>query len=441
MVSSPESSPQFKPLVDKENAFEFTSEAIDELSLRTSESIRQIDAFIDGNQESLGSESPIIRRYREALNFLTDKTPEELQGVIDPENKFDPREFSVFKISTEPPGAIHLELGTSEDLARLRNILSEGQGGSLSKILATGDEREIELFAAQYYPPKVFGGGNYLGVIVTVRENIQDPKTIKGIMRHEYSHALMQEVIRPLSHRKVVNIGLGDRFAGIRKTLQDMGAEKTGQLAEALGVTPSADTPDHMRSLVIGTDIYNEQYLLDELRAYTFNMGFLPPKRQITDKELEGEDSPQSAKVETVRKYFEVNLLHTKAGIISRNACSRSLAILGSCLSLSQAERLLEKDSLHWKFDENENDQDFENRISALSKILIESEYETYRDFQHRQGGELISQEHMWRVILPSKEMVDAEIARRYGNISNTSEEFQKKYLALYATSRTNSPS
>lgn len=428
---NPESFSQPTPPQEKQEAVEFTRERIDRLSLTTSKDIKQIDAFIDGKQELPETDTPITQKYRETLMSLENKSSEELRTIIDPEGKFDPQEFSVFEITTEPPGTIHLELGNSADLAKLRGILNKGRG-SLLKLAGVGDEREIELFAAQYYPPKVFGGGNYLGVIVTVRENTQDPKTKKDILRHEYSHALMQEVVRPLSHRKVVNIGLGDRLMDIQKTIDIMGPEKASQLAEALGVTPSADTVDHMRPLIIGTDIYNEQYLLDELRAYTFNAGPLPPKRQITDKELEGEDSPQSTKVETVKKYFEVNLLHTKARMTSREARARSLAILGSALSLEQAKRLLEQDSADWKFDESESDKDFEYKIDILNKILTDPEYKSYRDFQHQQGGELVSQERMRQVILPSKEMVDAEITRRYGNIGNTSEEFRQNYSAIF---------
>lgn len=409
-----------------------TKEAIDRLSLATSKDVWQIDAFIDGKGKLPETGTPITQKYQETLASLENKSPDELRVIIDPEGKFDPQEFTVFEITTEPPGAIHLELGNSADLAKLRGILNKGRG-SLLKLAGIGDEREKELFMAQYYPPKVFGGGNYLGVIVTVREKIQDPKTKKDILRHEYSHALMQEVIRPLSHRKIVNIGLGDRLMDIQKTIDVMGPEKATKLAEALGVVPNADTADHMRPLIIGTDIYNEQYLLDELRAYTFNTGPLPPKRQTTDKELEGEDSPQSAKVETVKKYFEVNLLHTKARITSREARARSLAILGSALSLEQAKRLLEQDSVNWKFDENESDKDFEYKIDTLSKILIDPEYKSYRDFQHQQGGELVSQERMREVILPNREMVDTEIVRRYGNINNASEEFRQNYSVLFA--------
>lgn len=416
-----------------QETIEFNREAIDGLSLRTSIDIRQIDAFIDGKQEFPETDTPITKKYRETLTSLSDKTPEELRAILDPEGKFDPREFSVFEISTEPPGAIHLELGNSADLAKLRNILTKGTMGSLLKLAGVGDEREMELFAAQYYPPRSFGDGNYLGVIVTVRENNQDPKTKKESLRHEYSHAL-QEVIRSLSHRKVVDIGLGDRPVHIRKMIVDMGREKADQLAEILGVLPSADTVDHMRPLVIGTDIYNEQYLLDELRAYTFNAEPLPPKRQITDRELEGEDSPQSLEVETVKKYFEVNLLHTKARFTSREARSRSLAILGSALSLDQAKRLLEQDSVNWEFEENESNQDFENKLDILNKILIDPEYKSYRDFQHQQGGELVSKEKMREVILPSKEMVDAEIARRYGNIDSATEKFRQNYSAIYGS-------
>lgn len=428
---NPESFPQFTPPQEKQEAIEFTRERIDGLSLATSKDILKIDAFIDSKQELTETDTPITQKYKEALTSLENKSPEELRAILDPEGKFDPQEFSVFEITTEPPGAIHLELGNSADLAKLRGILNKGRG-SLLKLAGIGDEREIELFAAQYYPPKVFGGGNYLGVIVTVRENTQDQKTKKDILRHEYSHALMQEVVRPLSHRKVVNIGLGDRLADIQKTIDVMGPEKASQLAEALGVTPNVDTVDHMRPLIIGNDIYNEQYLLDELRAYTFNAGPLPPKRQITDKELEGEDSPQSAKVETVKKYFEVNLLHTKARMISREARARSLAILGSALSLDQAKRLLEQDSADWKFDESESDKDFEYKIDILNKILIDPEYKSYRDFQHQQGGELVSQERMREVILPNREMVNAEITRRYGDIQNAPEEFRQNYSAIY---------
>lgn len=428
---------KFKPqsierLPNTQETIEFTKERIDGLSLATSKDISKIDAFIDGKQEPPETDTPITQKYKEALTSLENKSPEELRAILDPEGKFNPREFSVFEITAEPAGAIHLELGNSADLAKLRGVLNKGRAGSLLKLAGIGDEREIELFAAQYYPPKVFGGGNYLGVIVTVRENTQDTKTKKDILRHEYSHALMQKIVRPLSHRKVVNIGLGDRLADIQKTIDVMGPEKASQLAEALGVTPSADTVDHMRPLIIGTDIYNEQYLLDELRAYTFNAGPLPPKRQITDKELGGEDSPQSAKVETVKKYFEVNLLHTKARMTSREACAKSLAILGSALSLDQAKRLLEQDSADWKFDESESDKDFEYKINILDKILIDPEYKSYRDFQHQQGGELVSQEQMRQVILPNREMIDLEIIRRYGNISNTPKEFQQNYSAIY---------
>ena len=427
-----ESFPQFTPPQEKQETMEVGSrEALDKLSLETSKDILQIDAFIDGKEKLPETDTPITQKYREALASLENKSAEELRAVFDPEDKFKPEEFSHFEISVEPPGAIHLELGNSADLAKLRGILNKGRG-SLLKLAGIGDEREIELFAAQYYPPKVFGGGNYLGVIITIRENIQDSKTRQNILRHEYSHALRQEVVRPLAHRKVVNIGLGDSLREVQGTIDALGQERATELAEALGVVPPADTNDHMRPLVIGTDIYNEQYLLDELRAYTFNAGPLPPKRQITDKELEGEDSPQSAKVETVKKYFEVNLLHTKARLTSKEARAKSLAILGSAVSLDQAKRLLEQDSASWKFDDGESNQDFEYKIDILNKILNDPEYNGYRDFQHQQGGELVSQEQMRQVILPSKEMVDAEVVRRYGAIENASTEFQQNYSAIY---------
>ncbi len=427
-----ESSPQFTPRQERQETIEVNvREALDEMSLETSKNIYQLDAFIDGKEKLTETDTPITQKYREAVAFLENKSAEELRAIFDPEGKFIPEEFSHFEISIDPPGAIHLELGNSADLAKLIAILNTGRG-SILKYLKTGDDREIELFAAQYYSPKVFGGGNYLGVIVTIREHNQDPKTKQKILRHEYSHALMQEVIRPLSHRKVVNIGLGDSLREVQGTIDALGPEKATELAEVLGVVPPVDTRDHMRPLVIGTDIYNEQYFLDELRAYTFSAGPLPPKRQITDKELEGEDNPQSAKVETVKKYFEVNLLHTKARLTSKEARARSLAILGSALSLEQAKRLLEQDSASWEFDQGETNQNFEDRIDMLNKILNDPEYKSYRDFQHQQGGELVSQEKMKQVILPNKEMVDAEVIRRYGSIGNAPAEFQQNYSAIY---------
>ncbi|MDP3957257.1 MAG: hypothetical protein Q8Q10_02030 [bacterium] len=427
--------PVVQPSEDPRNIQELaelnTREAIDKLSLETSQVLFQIDAFVDGKEKLPEVGTPIIQKYREAIKALEGKTPEELMATIDPEGKFNPQEFSLFSVSMDLPGAIHLEVGNSADLTRLRSILNKGRI-NLLRLAGIGDQREVETFGGQYYPPQVFAGGNYLGVIVTVHEHNQDQKTKEKTLKHEYSHALMQQVIRPLFHRKVVNIGLGDSLREIRDSIDVLGSEKASQLADALGIVSNPSFPEHTRPLFIGKDIYDEQYLLDELRAYTFNMGALYPKRQITDLSLEGEDAPGNAKPETVRKYFEVNLLHTKARITSRDACARSLAILGSTLSLDQARRLLEQDSKDWKFNEGDNDEEFESTFDILNKIFNDPQYKAYRDFGHKEGGELVTQNRMREVVLPSKEMVDKEIARRYGSMSKIPEKFQQHYSAVY---------
>lgn len=416
---------------NKQEVFEFTREAIDTLSLATSKEIYQIDAYVDGLGKLPEVDTPIIQKYREAIKFLEAKTQEELRAFIDPEGKINTQDFSVFELSEEPPGAIHLELGNSADLIRLREILNAGRVHLLA-LDGMGDQREAETFGGQYYPPKVFGGGEYLGVIVTVRKHNQDPETKKKTLRHEYSHALMQQIVRPMVHRKVVNVGLGDSLREVKGVIDALGSEKASTLVEVLGIDLHSNTPEHVRSLFIGKDICDEQYLLDELRAYTFNMGALYPKRQITDLSLEGEDAPGNAKPEVAKKYFEVNLLHTKAKIISREARSRSLAILGSSLSLAQAKKLLEQDSRDWKFNEKDSDKEFELTLDISAKVLFDPKYEVYRDFTHKEVDELVSQDRMKQVLIPNKEMVDAEIVRRYGNIENASQDFQQNYTAVY---------
>ena len=427
-MTNPEFGSNPEQVVEKKENVELSRE-LDELSARASNEVYQIDTAIEGRE--LSEPGPLTQKYKEMASFLEGKTPEDLKGVLDPQDKFNPAEFSHFELRTDLPGAIHLELGSSADLAKFREILNQDKG-SLLKLAGIGDQREVELFAAQYYPPKVFAEGNYLGVIITIREHNQDEQTRQGSLRHEYSHAIMQQVVRPLHHRTVVNIGLGDRLREIQQTVEDMGPEKAAKLAEALGIAPDPETREHMKSLVIAKDIYDEQYLLDELRAYTYNAGPLPPKRQISDLELEGEDSPQSAKVETVRKYFRVNLLHTKARIISKEARARSLAVLGSSLSLEQARRLLEQSAAEWKFDETEDNDAVERKLRTFNLILNDPEYKHYRDFNHQQGGELLSQAEMREILLPDKQLVDQEIVRRYGSVDQAPQTLQDNYKNLY---------
>lgn len=70
----------------------------------------------------------------------------------------------------------------------------------------------------------------------------------------------------------------------------------------------------------------------------------------------------------------------------------------------------------------------FEISVALPGAIHVED-----RDFEHKEGGELVSQERMREIVLPSKEMVNKEIARRYESLSNAPKEFQQHYSAIYS--------
>ena len=113
---------------------------------------------------------------------------------------------------------------------------------------------------------------------------------------------------------------------------------------------------------------------------------------------------------------------------MSDEARKRSLAILGASLSLSQAVRFLDAELKDWRFDQN--DDQFANRLLALRLIL---DSEKHMDFSLGERGAVIDQQHVRRVLIPDRELIDEEIVRRWGTIQTAPKKVRESYEKIYS--------
>lgn len=208
-----------------EPSYESRSE-MDELALRTAHELSSIDEGVF--EKESGPTGPIAERQKAAADFLSGKNETELLLLLDPSGKIQPELFSQFHLSTHPPGVIHIQLGTTEDLEKFYTLVGFHLNNPFAKA-GIGDTREIDSFAATYLPPSRFGVDGFLGVITTIQGNIANSETMEKSIRHEYSHALVREAVRPVCQK---------RFSG-------------KQLDESLEILLHPDTPENIRQPLI----------------------------------------------------------------------------------------------------------------------------------------------------------------------------------------------
>ena len=425
---SPENINNFTRL-DLKREKELSSSETEAMALEAASELQNLDAYINGEKpEAEGSK--ILEQYKSLVKFLENKTSEELKMQVDKEGRFNPADFSHFSLSVNPPGMICVELGNTQDLVQFRKILhGDSLQGKLSGLVSGGDDRDSEIFAMLHFDPEVFGGGDYLGVVVSVKDKFKDERAKKDLLNHERSHALTSRLIRPNFQRKVVNIDFARSIRDNRQAVLDLENGKALKFAKELDVLPSEGTPEHMMPLSIAVEISRELYLMDELRAYAYSHGILPPKYRTTDADISGQDVANSLGPDTAKKYFELWLLHTKAYLTSKELEARSLAILGASLSLEQAKNLLSKEFEQQMPGGQSTNEHFTSSLVALSIIL---NHEQYKDFNYGEAGTLISEDQVREMLVVPKEEVDREIVIRFGRFEAMPEKAQEAYKKIY---------
>ena len=436
VISSPALTPPVTPDFDKLTAHAgvitvpaglrplSSSSLTKELDDRTrliADGLMVIDDYMD-RQEALPEEGDVLMdRLRKAAHWIRERDEASLRHTVDPNGELPWDRFSYVSVTAHPAGAICVELGNAEDLKIFRARWERGSITHILQEMGLGDSRGEDTFAAQYFRRELFGPGDHLGVIVVIRDQQPDETRRNKTIRHELSHAILAEVVRPLHHRRFFAIDLNTNAVDRKAVILALGDEGI-ELARRLDLLPAPECPPHLLHLFIGARFRDEIFLLDELRAHTYDHFSHPPKTQITDVEL------AEAEPAMVKNYFEVYLLHLRARLMSDEARKRSLAILGASLSLSQAVRFLDAELKDWRFDQN--DDQFANRLLALRLIL---DSEKHMDFSLGERGAVIDQQHVRRVLIPDRELIDEEIVRRWGTIQTAPKKVRESYEKIYS--------
>jgi len=420
---------RFDQLVDGNNV---TDESLDEL-----EEVAETEGWSDLEKDMLKRS---IQRVKEAT-AASKKYAQEPDTILE-ELGIKRDEFKEIKVNVQQnlPGIVEIQVANSNELD---TFLTKINGGSLAGIfhreVLANDRRDSEWIAAQHFRPEQLGlkDSKLLGIIIVRADGYEDDKEHKRNLRHEYSHASIAQMVRPVLHHYFT--GIKPNYSGwdLKMATAKMSTETRSKLEQALGdfsFLGMENVLPYTRDLIYWKILQQEQDLLDELRAYSFNFNFgLPqPTLQMTKlvfREPVDDYDREAIDPKMAERFFHVHLLRIKAGIMSQEKRGEALGIIGASQSLSQAAKLLKEATAEWSIGsqgELERILDLLKFVEANKKILL----------GYSLGEKvLIDMDRALAVVSPPKEMLDAEITRFYGTIPK---EYEQLYQNLYGKPQEN---
>ncbi len=400
------------------------------------------------------------QRYREAIQY-TQGGDDVLKGFLE-STKLNLPAYQKIRAMIDPrrPGVIVIHLKDGKDAAQF-NADTESDFNKKLKtwgadqgvpVTVSGDERgfigksmDLESMGLPETLP-------ILGVIV-VCDEVGDQTEKEGVTNHEYAHAVYKGLLQPFLHKYLSGAQFKKeedftqwttRFTKERRkklfeALGDFSTKKSEQLDESIKNPPPA-LPKSRRSLTelltiqgipvrtitheeqLEREIYDvlfeEQYILNELRAYGFSHATVDPLPGLTHLKIRplrdkwNTNEPGVMDLKMVQRYFQVHMLTVRSYFQSPELHLKALSILGTAQTLDQATRLIRAliEKSAWSLPSKENFDE----LCRIIAVLQESKAPPLYAIDRESGEALIPNQELVASLLPPREIFEAALAQYY---------------------------
>lgn len=350
-----------------------------------------------------------LERYRQAIDY-TQGGAEVLTGFLD-STKLTQDAYDTLQATVDPkrPGIIVIHLKGGKDAAQFD---ADTESELSKKLKAFGAETGASVTI--YGEGRAFIGKSVdletlgidkdlpiLGVIV-VCDEVGDQTEKEGVTNHEYAHALYKSILQPFLHKYLsgAQFKQAEEFTawttkfseGVRDklflALGDFSTGKTARLKHTIQNPPviSRRRPS-WEALIPGVKVitpkeqldeeyydvlYEEQKLMDEMRAYGFSHPSSLPTPSPTPLRIEAPTyTEQRGYMDPamVERYFKLHLLVLRSYYQSSDLHLKVLSILGASQTLAQATRLIEPLTAKspWQITSK---KDFDELITIVSSLM-----------------------------------------------------------------------
>ena len=279
-----------------------------------------------------------------------------------------------------------------------------------------------------------------LGVLV-VCEDIEDEESKNGVIRHEYAHAIYSEILKKFIHRYFTGIdgyptfqrwtkrfteeirgrlfsAIGDfstkQLIKAREPETDASIKRRRDIIEGWGFSEKDVTTreDNLFSAIQGT-LCEEQYLLNEMRAYGFSHSIIDPLMRITHLKIQEPRDDFTFNIMDslmVQRYFDLHLAVVKTFLLSDELRLLTLSVLGVSQNLTQAQRLVQQITETRKSQNFASAEKFQYFVSFVSK-LARGSLKHFVDY-NVSGQQIITYQDAAKRLLPSREIFEQAVAQ-----------------------------